>query len=220
MKSFFNSSSLLALYFALAPLLVSFFAGIWIIKNESQIQNLITTQPLLCCIVCVFTCILALSPPTLLASIWGYFLGWSAIIPLIVINFFGILGIYFLAKSSNSKYLLSFIESNPKAKALLSKLHTKEIQFVFFTKLSPVLPFALTNFIFTSAGLQLKNIILGGLIGMLPRTLLAIWVGLQVKEFRKIIDSPSGDITTNLLIFTLVIVSILGLFGLIKKQVE
>ena len=53
---------------------------------------------------------------------------------------------------------------------------------------------------------------------MLPRTLLAIWVGLQVKEFRKIIESSNSDITTNLLIFTLVVVSVLGLFGLIKKQ--
>lgn len=114
--------------------------------------------------------------------------------------------------------MLSFIENNPKTKTLLSKLHKNEFQFVFYTKLSPVLPFALTNFVFATARIKLKNMILGGMIGMLPRTFLAIWIGSQVKEFRTLVNSSNDNLFTKLLVFLLVVISVLGLFRLIKRN--
>ena len=91
------------------------------------------------------------------------------------------------------------------------------MKIIFFTKLSPVLPFAITNLLFAVSGAKLKNIILGGFLGMIPRTLLAVYSGTQAKEIATLIQSPNQGLFSKLLVFSLIIVSVSGIIFSIKK---
>jgi uncharacterized membrane protein YdjX (TVP38/TMEM64 family) len=215
-----SKSTILSLYFVLAPLVASIFIGSVITENEILFKSFIVNYNLLFGVICVIACTLAIIPPTLLASIWGYFFGWKAILPLFIINFFAILGIYTIACSTRSESILSFVNENRKVKTMLSKVYKSQFEFVFFTKLSPILPFALTNFVFALANIQPKNIVLGGLIGMIPRTILAVWIGLEVNQIRNIVVSSAETAASKIIIFVLILISSVGLFNFFSKKLS
>ena len=164
-----------------------------------------------------------LTPPTILALIFGYFLGWQAILPLFVINFGGILFINLIVRWLDHDQFLRFVRRNPKAQSVLDRILNKELEVIFFAKLSPILPFGLTNLLFALSGAKLKNILLGGFLGMTPRTLLAIWSGREAREIRTLLDNPNQSIWGQVIIAALILVSIGGLWqvlrGALKRRV-
>ncbi len=208
----------LSFYFVVAPIVSISFIGTFLLKNEALFVTFASNHFFLLGLCSTLLCIFAIIPPTPLATFWGYFWGWWAFLPLIIINLFSILGIYAITHFANAQSLLNFIKSNPKADKLLSKVYTNQFQFVFYTKLSPIFPFALTNYLFAASDIKLRNILLGGLLGMIPRTLLAVWVGREVQEFRKVFDSSSNVGIDQFLIVLLVVVSIAGFFKVFSKK--
>ncbi len=164
-----------------------------------------------------------LTPPTMLALIFGYFLGWQAILPLLVINFGGILFINLIVRWLDHDRFLRFLRQNPKAQLVLDQILNKELEVIFFAKLSPILPFSLTNLMFALSGAKMKNILLGGFLGMAPRTLLAIWSGREAREIRTLLDNPNQGIWGQVIITVLILVSVAGLWqvlrGALKKSV-
>lgn len=104
----------------------------------------------------------------------------------------------------------AYLSENKKVNAILENIRKEELKFIFFTKLSPILPFALTNFVFALSGAKLKNILIGGFFGMIPRTLLAVWTGSQAKEIRRLLENPNEGNLQKILIIILVIVSVGG----------
>ncbi|WP_332913888.1 hypothetical protein [Algoriphagus boritolerans] len=61
---------------------------------------------------------------------------------------------------------------------------------IFFIRISPVVPFAISNFLFASLKIELKNVLIYGIPGMLPRTLLAFGTGLLASSF---LDAKKSD---------------------------
>ena len=164
-----------------------------------------------------------LTPPTILALIFGYFLGWQAVLPLFVINFGGILFINLIVNWLDHDRFLRFLRRNPKAQSVLDRIRNKELEVIFFAKLSPILPFGLTNLLFALSGAKLRNILLGGFLGMTPRTLLAIWSGREAREIRTLLDNPNQSIWGQVIIAALILVSVAGLWqvlrGALKRRV-
>lgn len=164
-----------------------------------------------------------LTPPTVLALIFGYFLGWQAVLPLFVINFGGILLINLIVHWVNRDQLLRFVRQNPKAQSVLDRILDRELAVIFFAKLSPILPFGLTNLVFALSGAKLKNILLGGFLGMAPRTLLAIWSGREAREIQSLLNDPNQSTWGQVIVVVLVLISIAGLWrvlrGALKKRV-
>ncbi|MFD2573697.1 TVP38/TMEM64 family protein [Spirosoma soli] len=161
-----------------------------------------------------------LTPPTMLALIFGYFLGWQAVLPLCIINMGGILFINSIVRWLDHDRFLRFLSRNPKAQSVLDRILDKELEVIFFAKLSPILPFGLTNLLFALSGASLKNILLGGFLGMLPRTLLAIWSGYEAREIRTLLENPNQNTWTQLIIIGLIVVSIIGLWQVVKKALR
>lgn len=161
-----------------------------------------------------------LTPPTMLALIFGYFLGWRAVLPLFVINFGGILFINLLVRWLDHERFLRFLQRNPKAQSVLDRILSKELEVIFFAKLSPILPFGLTNLLFALSGAHLKNILLGGFLGMTPRTLLAIWSGHEAREIRTLLENPNQSTWTQIIVAGLIIVSIVGLWQVIQRALR
>lgn len=161
-----------------------------------------------------------LTPPTLLALLFGYFLGWKAILPMFIINFGGILLINLLVHWFDHDRALAFIRRNPKAQSVLDRILHNELAVIFFAKLSPILPFGLTNLLFALSGAKLKNILLGGFLGMTPRTLLAIWSGREAHTIKTLLENPNSGNWTQLVVIGLIVISILGLWQAIQKALR
>jgi uncharacterized membrane protein YdjX (TVP38/TMEM64 family) len=216
-----QSPLLIIVVFTIFPLFSSSFLSFWVLKNQAFLTSLSLTNWLFLSLVLVITSALAMSPPTLLAILMGYFIGFKAIPYLVLINIGAIFTVYLLAKNTNMGWADRYFEHNPKAKAILERIKGQELNVIFFTKLSPVLPFALTNLLFASSGAKLKNIILGGFAGMLPRTLLAVYSGSQAKEIISLLENPNNNLYSKLIIVGLVLVSIAGIwFSLRKKTID
>lgn len=170
-------------------------------------------------LLCTFTSA-GLTPPTMLALLFGYFLGWQAMWPLFAINLGGILLINRLVFWLDHERFLAFLRQNPKALLVLNRIQSRELEVIFFAKLSPVLPFGLTNLVFALSGASLKNILLGGFLGMIPRTLLAIWSGHEAREIRRLLENPNQNTIGQLAIIGLVIVSVAGLWQVLQRALR
>ncbi len=210
--------SLSAFFLTVLPFITSSIVGAWIIGNEALLESFGVREWAAVSIGCALACALALIPPTLLAFGFGYFLGWWALGPLILLNLAAIALVYGIAKRLNGEAMLQYLSHFPRAASLLNRIQKDELQFVFFTKLSPVVPFALTNLIFALLKIRFANVILGGFLGMIPRTALAVWVGLQAKGLRQLIENPNENIVGRIVVIVLVVVSVVGLTRFLVKR--
>ncbi|QHV99069.1 TVP38/TMEM64 family protein [Spirosoma endbachense] len=204
---------------SVTPIVFTSLLTYYAILHEAAIANFTTWQWGVITLVCAITSA-ALTPPTMLALIFGYFLGWQAILPLFTINLGGILFINLLVRWLDHDRFLEFLRQNPKAQSVLDRILNKELEVIFFAKLSPILPFGLTNLLFALSGARLKNIVLGGLLGMMPRTLLAIWSGHEAREIRTLLENPNQSSWTQVIVVFLVIVSIAGLWQVIQRALK
>jgi uncharacterized membrane protein YdjX (TVP38/TMEM64 family) len=201
------------------PIVFTSFLTYYAVVHEVAIAELTAWQWVGLTIICTITSA-GLTPPTMLALIFGYFLGWQAVLPLFVINFGGILFINLMVQWLDHDRFLAFINKNPKAKSILDRILNNELEVIFFAKLSPVLPFGLTNLLFALSGAKLKNILLGGFLGMAPRTILAIWSGHEAREIKALLENPNQSSWTQIIVIVLIILSIAGLWHAIQRSLK
>ncbi|WP_461096903.1 TVP38/TMEM64 family protein [Spirosoma luteolum] len=211
--------ALLGIVLSVTPVVFTSLLTYYAIVYEPQIQSFSGWDWALISLLCAITSA-GLTPPTMLALIFGYFLGWQAILPLCVINLGGILFINLLVRWIDHDQFLRFLRRNPKAQSVLDRILDKELEVIFFAKLSPILPFGLTNLLFALSGARLRNILLGGFLGMAPRTALAIFSGHEAREIRTLLENPRQGIWGEVVIGALVIVSIAGLWRVIQKAMR
>lgn len=215
------SPFLVSIGLAITPLIFSSFMTYLVVKNEGFLGELDLVNWIYISLVFSVLASIAITPPTYLAMIYGYFLGWTALPYLFALNMISIVLVNFITKKLNPDSLNKMVNDRPKALRLLNKLKQDELKIIFFAKLSPVLPFALTNFVFTLAESKIKNILIGGFLGMIPRTLMAVWAGIQAKEIKMLLENPNeGNVTNQILILALVVVSSFGMIRLISKNVN
>ena len=200
-----------SIFLTIVPLLFSSVLTVAVITHEKQILTFTWQNWIIITLVCCLTSTFAFTPPTVLALVFGYFLGWNALLPIFALNMGAIFLVNIITKRFNQDSLLSYFADNQKVTAILENIRKQELKFIFFTKLSPVLPFALTNFVFALSGAKLRNILLGGFLGMVPRTALAVWTGSQAKEIRRLLENPNEGNLQKILIILLIIVSVGGI---------
>ncbi|QJD77869.1 TVP38/TMEM64 family protein [Spirosoma rhododendri] len=211
--------ALMGVVLSVLPIVFTSVLTYYAIVYEPVVRTFDTEQWVLITLICTLTSA-GLTPPTILALIFGYFLGWQAVLPLFIINLGGILFINLLVRWLNHDQFLKFLRRNPKAQSVLDRIRDKELEVIFFAKLSPILPFGLTNLLFALSGASLKNILLGGFLGMLPRTLLAIFTGREAREIRTLLENPQQGIWGQVIIVALVLVSIFGLWRVVQKALK
>lgn len=204
---------------SVTPIVFTSLLTYYAVVHEAAIANFTTWQWVAITVVCAITSA-GLTPPTMLALIFGYFLGWNAVLPLFVINFGGILFINLLVRWLDHDRFLAFLNRNPKAQSVLDRILNNELEVIFFAKLSPILPFGLTNLLFALSGAKLKNILLGGFLGMTPRTLIAIWSGHEAREIKALLENPNQSSWTQIVIIGLIVVSIAGLWQVIQRSLK
>lgn len=126
---------------------------------------------------------LAFLPTTFTALASGFFWGWG-VFPHLVIAYLlaNVLG-YTLGKWLNADFRTILYARQPSLKEEIEKRIEHPAGLVFFIRISPVIPFAISNFLFASLGIPLSKIIRFGLPGMLPRTILAFASGRAASSF-------------------------------------
>ncbi len=199
------------IFLIVIPLIFSSILTVFIITNENLFLQFGFQEWLLITFICCLSSTFAFTPPTLLALIFGYFLGWKALVPVFVLNMAAIFLINIITKRLDKDKFAAYLSDNKAISNILENIRQQELKIIFFTKLSPVLPFALTNFVFALSGAKLKNILLGGFLGMIPRTSLAVWTGSQAKEIRQLLVNPNEGNLEKILIIVLVVVSVGGI---------
>lgn len=135
----------------------------------------------------VFFCGLSLLPTNIIGLIGGWAFGlWLGIVVLMS----GIVcaaSVSFLIHSKIAgERLTHVLENHRKAeavyKALVGHGKVRTTFIIFLLRLSPAMPFALTNFLMASARVPLISFVIGTLFGMLPRSAAVVFVGSGLSE--------------------------------------
>ncbi|MCF2489648.1 TVP38/TMEM64 family protein [Dyadobacter sp. CY347] len=214
---------IVSILLTVVPLVTTSIATAWAISNEVLLRNWPFEYWVIATLILTLASSVALTPPTFLALVYGYFLGWTALPLLFGLNLGAIAIIYasanFLHASSIRSYL---VQVYPQVNSLLRRFYQNELRLIFFAKLSPVLPFAITNLFFAMAGARFKQVLAGGTLGMIPRTVLAVWAGREARDIRYLLEHPNEGLATKIILILLIVVSTIGIgyFFKDKKIVE
>ncbi len=202
---------LVTLWLGLAPLLASSALTALAIGHEADIAAWGTSHWLMLFVASSLTMALALTPTTFVALLTGYFLGWSALLPLVVAYSVAALGGYGLARWLDGGRLQATLQSFERADQVLRAVRTRSFGLVVLTRLSPLLPFAVMNLVLAVARVPLGTFWLAGTLGMLPRTTLMVVAGYQARQLREALTSP-GSAASTWLTAALVLLSVVGLY--------
>ena len=176
------STTLGWLWVSFVPLLGSLLLS----TNYQAMEQIVVTGivgQVLLSLILAFLVGLAFLPTTLTAIASGFFWGWS-VFPHLVIAYLlaNVLG-YTLGKWINADFRTILYARHPSLKDEIEKRIEQPAGLVFFVRISPLIPFAISNFLFASLGIPLSKIIRFGLPGMLPRTILAFASGKAANSF-------------------------------------
>lgn len=155
----------------LVPLAVSYLSVLELIDFTSLFTILV--------FVCTATLLmgLALIPTTLFAALSGFLFGWQAFIWVVIGYTMATLLGYAWGKKLGGNSLEVILQQYPKARDLLQKKEGRMGELIFFVRLSPVIPFALSNLLFALIKSGWKKLVVFGTLGMLPRTTLVFFSG-------------------------------------------
>lgn len=134
-------------------------------------------------------CGLALLPTNVIGIIAGWAFGFGLGITVLICGVVGAATVSFLIHSRIvGDKLPQVFETHPKAQAIYQSLVGQSVWrttlIIFLLRLSPAMPFALTNFLMASARVPLKSYVAGTFFGMLPRSSAVVFVGAGLSELR------------------------------------
>lgn len=159
----------------------------------------------------------ALLPTTFIAPASGYFFGWISFPFLVAAYAFASVIGYKLGQKANTSLLDVLFAKHPNLKEELEARKSKEMNLIFFVRISPIIPFAVSNFIFASMKIPLRKVLIFGILGMLPRTLIAFGTGVFAKSFLMAKDSLSSPVQWGIGV-ALLIIGIFGIYQYIRKK--
>lgn len=214
------SSVLPFLISGLLPLVFSsFFIG-WVLEHNELFLQLSWFEVIIYTLIASLIMGLMLSPTTFIALLSGFILGWKAI-PFVIVSYLlaSVIG-FFIGKLLDHGKVERLLSLFPKGKIFFDNIQKTEKQLVFTCRLSPVLPFAFTNVLLAAIKTRFSTFIVFGTLGMLPRTLLAIWAGKQASSIYDLQTQQWTLSSESILLFVLVGVSMLVLTLIIKNTYQ
>ena len=160
----------------------------------------------------------ALTPTTLIALMSGFLWGFEVIFGLIISYGMAAIVGYFLGQKIDNGHLQHFFSKNEKLNLLQEKIKDKSIVIILLMRISPVLPFAITNVFLAMLKINFPKFLGISILGMLPRTTLAVWLGTQSSTLKGAYQSGNVGIS-QIFVVILVLFSIIGL-SVVGKQIQ
>ncbi|MFT2008939.1 TVP38/TMEM64 family protein [Pontibacter sp. 13R65] len=223
LKSFIqkNASTVVSmLLLVVVPVVVSSTLAIILYSYQDLLQNLTLGQMALYFVIISFTMALALTPTTFVALVSGFYLSWVGFPGLVVAYGIAALIGYSLARQIDHGKMMSFLNGFEKARILMQELRHQSWSLIFLTRISPVLPFALMNFVLSLLQINKRKFLLASMVGMLPRTLFFFWIGTQANNIISLLESPDSGRNGQLLMIALIIISIGGLYFIFDRALK
>jgi uncharacterized membrane protein YdjX (TVP38/TMEM64 family) len=211
-----RKSVFLGLFISLAPFVFSSLLSWLVYRHASQIAGwgIGSLLALYACLALSMS--FSLTPTTLVSLLSGYFLGWPSLPFLIPSYLLASLLAYGIAQKADGGDFLKSMAGKPSFEKIRQGIGRSAFWAVFFGRLSPVLPFGWMNLLFALMRVPKKTFLTAGLLGMLPRTCLALEVGRQTYDIQEVLKGGGlGDfvpfaISVALLVFSSVALGWLG----------
>jgi len=168
----------------------------------------------------MFAMAFGLTHTTFIAVFSGYFLGYISI-PFVIISYLlaSVIG-YFIGRLITGEKVINTIMTLPKAGPIAGELKKREFMIILLSRLSPALPFAVTNLLLSILKADFKKYFTAGAIGMLPRTLIFIWTGTQAHSLAEVIKNPETISISRISTIIFLVISVGGLFYYILKALK
>ncbi|MFD2202455.1 TVP38/TMEM64 family protein [Shivajiella indica] len=208
------------LWVSLMPSLGSLIIVPWTLHQSKWISSLdfsIPSAPIAALTISILLMGLAIMPTTLIAGLTGFLLGWKAF-PWLVLGYSlaTLLG-YAWGKGLSGKSLDFLLIKYPRVEKLLDEKKENLGELIFFVRLSPVIPFALSNLFFALLNSGWKKLILFGTLGMLPRTTLVFFSGTLVSDLYSAVKAE-GISGKGWIFLCFLLISIWGIFRFFKSK--
>lgn len=201
-------------------LLVAYPLGYWLRENWEFGSILFFTG-------IVTFCGLALLPTNVIGILSGWSFGLEFGILILIIGVVSAATVSFLIHSRIvGDSLPNVFEKHPKAQAvyqsLIGKSKWRTALIIFLLRLSPAMPFALSNFLMASARVPLRSYILGTFLGMMPRSSAVVFVGSELSELSFNNQQEAWLIIFGIVatIFSIIIISVFAKRALNRLTVE
>jgi len=165
------------------PILFSSFFIVYLSNHLSWFQGFDFWQQAIFFGCAVVTMTFAFTPSTLVCLVSGYLWGLSSL-PWLIVSYIMASAIGFEIPQRMDRGRLSrSLHAIPKVAGFIDQVNNQSFWWILFTRILPTLPFAVMNVVFSILQVNRRNYYLAGIIGMLPRTIMAVWAGAQGDAF-------------------------------------
>jgi uncharacterized membrane protein YdjX (TVP38/TMEM64 family) len=199
----FGVSGIIALFIAFTQLPIS----VWIADLLAWIQTLGTAAPVILVIVYILACVL-LIPGSLITLGAGFLFGLLE--GFVVVSIGSVVGAtlaFLIGRTVARDWISEKVGKKPKFKAVDEAVGQRGLYIVLLTRLSPVFPFTLLNYFYGITAVKLRDYILASWIGMIPGTLMYVYLGSIVKNLTELAAGGRPQSSTTTVIFWLGLVA-------------
>lgn len=202
---------LFLVWMAIVPFIASIGLGYFATTHIHFFRDFSIWDQLLFWALSTFLMGFAFCPTTFFALFVGYLWGFHGLFPFVIsYSIASIIG-FGLGKLIHGDTIVAFLVQKFNMQKFLTTVQKDSFSWVFLTRLSPVFPFAITNAMMAFIGVNFRNFWIAGTLGMLPRTMLALWTGHEAKNFQTLMNDPQGLRWQDFISIGLLIVSAVGM---------
>ena len=224
LKAFWRNSTLkakLSIFFLIAMYVLPIISNLLLVTlfatNIENIKNFDQTTLIYLCILLLFTSTFSIVSTTLLSVACGFLYGWASFPILLGIFILSSLLGYFLGNLFDQKTIMSWIGANEIIYKFIEKLKKRANFMVFVMRVTPVLPFTVTNILCSYLSVPLKNYLGMSIVGIGARLAAAVYTGTQLSSIVNMEDDPVYKFQKmGLLVFSLALFGIL--YYLVMKE--
>jgi uncharacterized membrane protein YdjX (TVP38/TMEM64 family) len=138
----------------------------------------------LACTLMVSGAVLTLGAGAIYGPVWGT-------VTVSVASTIGAMTAFLVGRTIGRNWVAGKVEGNPRFHAIDEAMGREGFKIVLFTRLSPVFPFVLLNYIFGITRVTFWKCALASWIGMLPGTIMYVYLGSVVKSLAELdADKP------------------------------
>ncbi|WNJ18501.1 VTT domain-containing protein [Pontibacter sp. G13] len=168
-------------------------------------------------LVASLTMALALTPTTFVAIASGFLFGWEAWIGIVLSYTIAATIGRLLGIGLFRRYSQSAIFQQPRYTRFLDEIAQSPLRMLILARLSPVLPFAVSNMVLGQIRIPWGTYLAGTLIGMIPRTMIAFITARNAQDLWTAIQYPETSSTEQVATSALIILTSLGIFFLMRR---
>lgn len=218
---YLNRRSLIVSGIAVVLPILGTFLSLYFILSYPELRVWIEEYFLLFFVSTAFTMAVLLTPTTFIASLSGFLFGLSSLVYVVPAYLVASLLGYALGQYLDRGNLLkSMVEVDDK-QLLKNTVESNPFWFVILCRISPVLPFGLMNLMLPAFGVKLKEFIVAGTLGMLPRTILFVWLGSAAQDLMEALNGGDEGIGFKFYMTALlVLISSFGLLFLFRRKLK